>query len=421
MAKSIQALREERTNLAKELRNHYDAYDGDDAKTWDKEAQEKYDNLVEKVGAIDGEIERHQKVIDIETSRVASIQREANNNGISTDEAEHNRENRNSAVKLFLLGGMSNLNEEQRKLANQAAARFNGGVQNAMSTGTGSEGGYTTQNEFGNTLLEALKAFGGIRQVATVIPTETGQPLDWPTTDATSETGEIVGENASVSVGETTFGTKQHTVFKWSSKSIALPFELLQDSHIDIEGYIVGLLQTRLGRITNNKYTVGAGTTEPWGIVTDAASGKVGTTGQTTSVIYDDLVDLEHSVDPAYRAMGAGYMFNDLTLAEIKKLKDTQGRPLWLPGMASGAPDTILNRPYVINQDMAVMAANAKSILFGDFSKFIIRDVMGVQLFRMTDSKYTEKGQVGFLAFMRSGGRLIDVGGAVKYYQNSAT
>jgi len=39
----------------------------------------------------------------------------------------------------------------------------------------------------------------------------------------------------------------------------------------------------------------------------------------------------------------------------------------------------------------------------------------------MTDSKYTEKGQVGFLAFQRSGANMVDIGGAIKYYQNSAS
>ena len=67
------------------------------------------------------------------------------------------------------------------------------------------------------------------------------------------------------------------------------------------------------------------------------------------------------------------------------------------------------------------MAANAKSILFGDFRKYVIRDVMDLTLFRMTDSAFTLLGQVGFVAFMRSGGNLIDAGGAVKYYANSAT
>ena len=291
-----------------------------------------------------------------------------------------------------------------------------------MSTGTGSEGGYTTQNEFAPVLIEAMKAYGGMRQVAQIIQTDTGSQMDWPTTDATSEEGEIVGENASVAVGETTFGTTSLSVYKYSSKSIAVPFELLQDSRIDLEGHLTRLLSTRLGRITNKHYTVGTGTGQPSGAATGASVGKTGATGQTTEIIYDDIVDLEHSVDPAYRQAGTvRWMMHDKTLAKMKKLKDADGRPIWLPSIAGVAPTTLLGHEYVVNQNVAEMAANAKSLLFGDFSHYVIRDVMAVQLFRMTDSKYTEKGQVGFLAFMRSGGAMVDVGGAVKAYQNSAT
>ena len=42
-------------------------------------------------------------------------------------------------------------------------------------------------------------------------------------------------------------------------------------------------------------------------------------------------------------------------------------------------------------------------------------------MFRFTDSAYAKNGQVGFLAWLRSGGNLVDVGGAVKYYANSAS
>lgn len=48
-------------------------------------------------------------------------------------------------------------------------------------------------------------------------------------------------------------------------------------------------------------------------------------------------------------------------------------------------------------------AAAAKSIAFGDFSLYKIRDVMAITLFRFNDSAYVKKGQVGFLAWMRSG------------------
>ena len=67
------------------------------------------------------------------------------------------------------------------------------------------------------------------------------------------------------------------------------------------------------------------------------------------------------------------------------------------------------------------MAANAKSILFGDFSRYMIREVMDLTLFRMADSNFILNGQIGFVAFNRQGGNLVDVGGAVKFYQNSAT
>ena len=67
------------------------------------------------------------------------------------------------------------------------------------------------------------------------------------------------------------------------------------------------------------------------------------------------------------------------------------------------------------------MAAGALSILYGDFSYYKIRDVMSVELQRYTDSAYAKKGQVGFLAWMRSGGNMIDVGGAVKSFKNAAS
>ena len=129
---------------------------------------------------------------------------------------------------------------------------------------------------------------------------------------------------------------------------------------------------------------------------------------------------------PAYREMGgARWMFNDSTLREVRKIKDGQSRPIFVPGYESGnpegAPDRLLGAPITINQSVASMAAGARSILYGDFAAYHIRDVMSVEMFRFTDSAYTKKGQVGFLAWMRSGGNLIDVGGSVKVFVNAAS
>ena len=374
------------------------------------------DALLAEVKAIDGEIARENRINQVAgdaQSEHEAAMNAATRNGGASDEA--------SSLRAMLSGGLSALTQEQR---NAMFARQNPDIQAAMSTTTGSEGGFTVATEFSRQLIEAMKATGSVRSVASSIRTSTGAQMLFPTTDATAEEGEIVGQNTAVTGLETTFGQASLDVYKYSSKSIALPFELLQDSMFDIEAYIQNLLRLRLGRIQDRHHVLGTGTGQPKGVVAASTAGKVGTTGQTTSVIYDDLVDLEHSVDPAYRA-AARYMMNDATLKALRKIKDTQGRPIFVPGYETGnpggAPDRLLGREIVINQYMPVMAANAKSILFGDFGKYLIRDVMDVTLFRMTDSAFTLKGQVGFVAFCRSGANMVDNGAAIRSYANSAT
>ena len=152
-----------------------------------------------------------------------------------------------------------------------------------------------------------------------------------------------------------------------------------------------------------------------------------GTTGETTSCIYNDLVNTLHLVDPAYRSRpSCKWMFADATLKVLRKLVDGNSRPLWQPGLTAGFgtvfPETILDKPYVINQDMPVMAASAYSILFGDLSCFKVRRVAGgVTLMRLTE-RYADYLQVGFLGFMRFDSNLIDAGThPIAAFQNSAS
>ncbi|MES2959794.1 MAG: phage major capsid protein [Pseudomonadota bacterium] len=383
---------------------------------------EKLDAILAEVEAIDDEIGRENRLAQLAGSDPQAQHEAALNAATRTPGAQGDKEEA-AALRGFLTGGLSALTAEQR---NRMAARVNPDIRAAMSTTTTTEGGYTTALEYQRSLEEAMKSYGAIRSVASIIRTATGNQMQFPTADATAETGEIVGQNVAVAAGDTTFGLTTLDVYKYSSKKIALPFELVQDSFIDIEAYVQSVLAMRLGRITNSHFTVGTGSSQPRGIVTGAALGKTGTTGQTLTVIYDDLVDLEHSVDPAYRGMpGVGFMMHDSSLKVIRKIKDSEGRPIFVPGYEQGnpggAPDRLLGRPIYISQEMAVMAANAKSILYGDYRKYVIRDVMDLTLFRMTDSAFTLNGQIGFVAFMRSGGNLVDAGGAVKYYANSAT
>ena len=429
---TIHALRERRDALARQL---HDLVDKEKTPKWEDSHQAAYDQAMREIADIDAQIRRHNDAMNAINAGAA----EAAERGQITDEARelytrtpgaHRNPEESRAMRAWFRGGMANMQPEdlQRMRARQAGEIAQAMLlpQAAMSTTTPGEGGYTVATEYYRQLTQAMKAFGGIRAVATVIQTGTGAQMNFPTADATSEEGEIVGQNAAVALGETTFSNLSMDVYKYSSKKIAVPFELIQDSMFDIEGYVNALLALRIGRITSKHFTTGTGTSQPHGLITGTTVGKTGTTGQTLTVTYDDLVDLEHSVDPIYRVgPNVGFMMHDSSLKVVRKLKDGDNRPIFVPGYEQGnpggAPDRLLNRPIFISQEMPVMAANAKSIAFGDYSRYIIREVMDLTLFRMTDSAFTLNGQVGFVAFNRQGGRLIDVGGAVKHYANSAT
>lgn len=398
MAGDLKNLREHKQELARQA-NLILAEKG--STVWSTEDKAKYDGIMDTMERVSNQISAHQRLLDAEADQHFS---NVAPNGKPADGSIGVMD----AVALYLRHG-TNVNAEQ------LAA-----IRNAMSTTTAAEGGYTVPTEIASMVIDKLKAFGGMREAATILPTTTGVSMSWPTSDGTADVGAIVGQNVAVSAADITFGTIGLNTFYYTSNKIALPLELITDSAIDVVGYVVDRLATRIARIQNTHFTTGAGTTLPDGVVPKAAVGKTGTTGQTLTVIYDDLVDLKHSVNRAYRK-NAKFMLNDLSVATLSKIKDTTGRPIWVPSVTLGVPDTCLGYEVVINDDVAVMAANAKSILFGDFKAYTIRDVIGTtRMQRFDDSAFALSNQVGFCAWQRSGGNLLDVA-AVRHYANSAT
>lgn len=277
-----------------------------------------------------------------------------------------------------------------------------------MSLTVGS-GGYTVPEGFSGSLEQALLAYGGMRQVATVRRTASGNDLPWPTTNDTSNKGAILAEATTFSTSvDPSFGVVTFKAFKYSSTPIIVSNELLQDSAFDLAAEIGGWLGTRIGRIQNDHFSTGGGTTLPKGISIAGSNGKTATATNTFTDV--EVIDLQHSVDPAYRP-NARWMMHDTMLAFIRKMKDsTTGQYLWQPGMQAGVPDRLLGYQYTINQSLAsALTTGQKLLYFGDFSKYVIRDVAEIRLVRL-DELFAQTDQVGFVAFMRSDGNLLDAG-----------
>ena len=394
---NIQALREKIATLAT-VSNHALAEKGD--RVWNKEEQDKFDANIVLINEAKREIKNIETMRELEADKFFNAAPPKKDEGVTVDALV--------GVALYMRYGQ-NVSNEQAIL-----------IRNAMSTTTGSEGGFTVPTEVATAVIEKMKAFGGMREAATILTTAGGNPLNFPGSDGTGEEGEIVAENIVTSALDVSFTTASLPVYKYSSKQIALPLELIQDSAVDVIALIVARIAQRIARIQNRHLTVGTGTGQPMGMITAATVGKTGATGQTVIVTYDDTIDLKHSVNRAYRT-GAAYMMNDLSVATVSKVKDTTGRPIWTPAITAAAPDMLNGFPVVINDDMAVMAANAKSIAFGDFKYYNIRDVQNTTtLRRFDDSAFALKGQVGFCGWTRTGGNLLE-SAAVRVYQNSAT
>lgn len=400
---SIQALRE-RLNSQKAQASKMLADIG--ASTWTKEQQAEFDKIVDEAERTESQIEAHQRLLDKRAEEDFDDLPKAN--------AKDKKSPSMQGADVFLRTMTKNLTAEQAEL-----------IRNTMSTTTGSEGGYTVKTDVASTVIEAIASYAGIRQVASRIVTAQGNPLSYPSSDGRTEEGEIIAENVTATDADIAFGTVPLNVFKFSSKVITIPIELLQDTTVDIIALLNKRVRDRIGRIQNRMMTKdGTGTGSPFALTAAAGVGKTGTTGQTTTVTYDDLIDLVDSIDEGYGEDGKRFMFGQTVRRAVRKIKDTAGRPIWTPsydlGMSARTPDLLLGYPVQINNHMPVPAANAKSIAFGDLSQYQIRDAMDVTLFRFEDSAYLKKGQVGFLAWSRAGGNLLDPN-AVKVYQHSAT
>jgi HK97 family phage major capsid protein len=361
-----------------------------------------YDLAEKDLNRLSEDLERQER-----HDKTAALLAEPNRSGVvvpaqrTGEEGERSEqpklEQYRTAFTNYLRRGVSNIPAEERQVLEAVSQELR-----AQASTPDSAGGFTIPEGFWAKVTEVMKLYGGVLSVANVIPTDTGAKLPWPTNDDTANVGEQIGENTAVGEQDLAFGAKELDAYIFSSKMVRLPLALLQDTGVDMEGLLARRLGERLGRIHNLKQTTGSGVDTPEGLITNARVGKTTAGGQIAAVTYDDLVDLEHSVDPAYRASGrAGFMFNDTTLAALRKVKDADGRPLWQPSLQAGVSDTLNGRPYTINQDMASLAASAKAIAFGDFNAgYVVRVVKNPTLIRLAE-RYAELLQVAFFAYDR--------------------
>lgn len=405
---TTQELRDKRANTWEQMKATMDSA-GD--QTLDAQGQEKYDKLEAELDNLEASIaraEKHEKR-EAEYARVDRSGVVAPETFEPSAEADDKAAAYNEAFQSFIQNGMGDLSSDQRAALKDGFNAVSGKeIRAAGGVGTGAGGGYLVPQGFREQIIEKQKQWGSVESVATVITTSTGAVLPWATNDDTGNVGALLAENTAASEQDFVFGTAQLGAYKYTSKLVRESIEFLQDVEwTNVEAFLSRKLAERLARIHNQHFTTGTGSAQPQGIVTGATSGV--TAAGVAAITADELIDLQHSIDPAYRNERSKFMLSDTALKGLRKLKYTgSGEYIFQPGITAGVPSLLAGSPYVVNQDMAVPATGVKSVLFGDFEAgYIIRKVKDIEILRLAE-RYAEFGQVGFIAFDRMDGLVQD-------------
>ena len=393
--------------------------------TMSADDRRRFDLLMAEMDALKGDIDRTERS-DAEGLGLSATHRPPQGQ-ISADPLAESAEDRTYRVAFadYLRNGLlpsdrqRGMSDENRALLTRRRSEIE---KRDMGVGVGAEGGYFVPQGFVYEVEVALKYYGPMLAVGKILDTATGAPLPYPTSTDVANEGVLVGEGQQVTTQDVAVGHIMFGAYKFSTQLVKVSLELLQDSAFDIEAFLKDAFAIRLGRILNTYFTTGSGSNCPTGFLTAIAAGgavpitAIGSAANTggsqtgaNSIGYVDLVELEHSVDPLYRVLGSRFVMHDTTLKSIKEILDKYGRPIWVPGVAAGAPDTILGYPYSINQDMAQIAASATTVAFGPFKKYLIRRVKDLSVLRLVE-RFADYGQVAFVGFCRYDGNLLDAG-----------
>jgi HK97 family phage major capsid protein len=302
---------------------------------------------------------------------------------------------------------------------------LNGEVKNyelrALSKGTATAGGNTVPTSFRallwEHLVETATLMGG---GATVWTTDSGENFEVPIT-LTHGAAAAAAEAAALAGTDPTFSKRTLGAFKYG-QLIKVSRELVEDTGVDLEGYLARAVGRNIGNAFGAKLISGAGTTEPTGITVSSTLGVTGAASVVGVPNLDNLIDLFYSVTPPYRNQSsAKWLMKDSTAAVVRKFREGSGTGayLWQPSVIAGQPDLLLSKPVLTDPNVAATGLAAKSVLFGDLSAYAVRVVNGIK-FERSDEFAFDTDQITFRATIRGDGLLIDQTGAVKHFIGNA-
>jgi HK97 family phage major capsid protein len=278
-----------------------------------------------------------------------------------------------------------------------------------------SAGGSAIETSFANFVTVYERTLNPMMDVATVISTTDGSPIVLPrlTADAGVASGTVTAEAAGITEGDATIS--QVTLGAWKRAYTSLwSAELDQDNVIGLDQLIARSIGRQIGLAWGTAFTTGNDSSEANGFLNaigttvqlGTANGTTGNQASDNFVAASDLVDAFYALAAPYR-VNASWMVSNSGLARMVKFRDSTGQFLYASSLVAGAPGTFLGRPVYENPAMATLASASISVAVGDFSAYIIRDVVPARVDRSMEYKFNTD-QIAIRYITRRDGDLPD-------------
>ena len=330
--------------------------------------------------------------------------------------------------------GRSFLTAENREIIAKVEQRT------MATTDTGANGGgNTVPKVFQNHLEEFLKFSGPCVPgggLCYEFSTPGGEDHSVMTVDDTGQDGGVVAEDKRAVATKTTTANTDYigdgtdpnwnrVTFKsklYDSRFQPITYEMLMDTQLtDLERIVGGLLGKRLGRAINTAFTKT--------LVSGLLSANKITTATATEITPDELVELPHEIDPAYRGHNSSggsissnitTMMNDATYKYMRLMKvplagtKAEGytfTPYMITqatDLLSGSPDRLLNMYGIrLNSAMDGVTTGKVSVIMGDFSNFWIRTIGDIRIITSSEL-YIRKLLLAMLAIQRCDAQMVN-------------
>ena len=289
-----------------------------------------------------------------------------------------------------------------------------------LTVGTATDGAELVPTTFYGMLVEHMLDTSGVMMAgATILNTTSGENIEVPVTTSKS-TADLEGEGDAIAESDPQFATRTLGAYKFAHL-VQVSRELVEDSAIDLLGFLARQSGEAVGLDAGTYFAVGSGSSQPAGIVTGSTLGETGATSVSGAFDADNLIDLFYSVNSQYRnSPAAAWLMRDASIASLRKLEDGAGNRMFQPSLALGQPDTLLGKPIYTDPNIVAQALDAKSVIFGDISRYFIRIAGGVR-FERSDHYAFNTDLVTFKCVMRADGILTDQTGAVKHFVGGAS